>query len=127
MKQSSGRRLWLARWMTSPSNPLVARVMVNRVWQWHFGEGLVASENDFGVVGQRPSHPELLDYLATEFVQSGWSLKQLHRLIVSSRTYQVFVRMERSSRQGGPGEHASMALETAASRSRGHSRHVHWL
>jgi Protein of unknown function (DUF1553)/Protein of unknown function (DUF1549)/Planctomycete cytochrome C len=88
-KQSSGRRLWLARWMTSPSNPLVARVMVNRVWQWHFGEGLVASENDFGVVGQRPSHPELLDYLATEFVQSGWSLKKLHRLIVSSRTYQA--------------------------------------
>jgi len=89
LKQSSGRRLWLARWMTSPSNPLVARVMVNRVWQWHFGEGLVASENDFGVVGQRPSHPELLDYLATEFVRSGWSLKLLHRLIVSSKTYQA--------------------------------------
>jgi hypothetical protein len=89
LKQSSGRRLWLAHWMTSPSNPLVARVMVNRVWQWHFGEGLVASENDFGVVGQRPSHPELLDYLATEFVRSGWSLKQLHRLIVSSRTYEA--------------------------------------
>jgi len=89
LKQSSGRRLWLARWLTSPSNPLVARVMVNRVWQWHFGEGLVASENDFGVVGQRPSHPELLDYLATEFIRSGWSLKQLHRLIVSSKTYQA--------------------------------------
>jgi hypothetical protein len=88
LKQSSGRRLWLARWMTSPSNPLVARVMVNRVWQWHFGEGLVASENDFGVVGQRPSHPELLDYLTTEFVQSGWSLKRLHRLMVLSKTYQ---------------------------------------
>jgi hypothetical protein len=89
LKQSSGRRLWLARWMASPSNPLVARVMVNRVWQWHFGEGLVASENDFGVVGQRPSHPELLDFLATEFVRSGWSLKQLHRLIVTSKTYQA--------------------------------------
>jgi uncharacterized protein DUF1553/uncharacterized protein DUF1549/cytochrome c len=89
LKQSSGRRLWLAHWMTSPSNPLVARVLVNRVWQWHFGEGLVASENDFGVVGQRPSHPELLDFLATEFIQSGWSLKRLHRLIVSSRTYQA--------------------------------------
>ena len=89
LKRSSGRRLWLARWMTSPSNPLVSRVMVNRVWQWHFGEGLVASENDFGVVGQRPSHPELLDYLAAKFIQSGWSLKQLHRLIVSSKTYQA--------------------------------------
>ena len=89
LKQSSGRRLWLAHWMTSPSNPLVARVLVNRVWQWHFGEGLVASENDFGVVGQRPSHPELLDYLATELIQSGWSLKRLHRLIVSSKTYQA--------------------------------------
>ena len=89
LKQSSGRRLWLARWMTHPSNPLAARVMVNRVWQWHFGDGLVASENDFGVVGQRPSHPELLDYLATEFIQSGWSLKQLHRLMVTSKTYQA--------------------------------------
>jgi len=86
---STGRRRALARWMTSPENPLVARVIVNRVWQWYFGEGLVASENDFGVAGERPSHPELLDYLATELVQSGWSLKHLHRLIAKSATFRL--------------------------------------
>ncbi len=89
LANSSGRRLWLARWMTRPDNPLVARVLVNRVWQWHFGEGLVATENDFGVMGQKPSHPELLDWLAREFVASGWSLKHLHKLIVGSSTYQM--------------------------------------
>ncbi|HUG80564.1 MAG TPA: PSD1 and planctomycete cytochrome C domain-containing protein [Bryobacterales bacterium] len=85
---STGRRLALARWMTDARNPLVSRVIVNRIWQWYFGEGLVASENDFGVAGERPSHPELLDYLATELVQSGWSLKHLHRLIAKSATFQ---------------------------------------
>jgi hypothetical protein len=88
-RESTGRRLWLAHWMTSRTNPLVARVMVNRIWQWHFGEGLVASENDFGVMGQRPSNGELLDYLAAEFIQSGWSIKHIHRLIVGSNTYQA--------------------------------------
>ena len=67
----------------------MARVIVNRVWQWYFGEGLVASENDFGVAGEKPSHPELLDYLATELVRSGWSLKHLHRLIAKSATFQL--------------------------------------
>ena len=86
---STGRRLALARWMTSPENPLVARVMVNRIWQWYFGEGLVASENDFGVVGQRPTHPELLDYLATEFIRSGWSIKHVHRLMANSAAFRV--------------------------------------
>ena len=85
---STGRRLWLARWLTSPENPLVARVIVNRIWQFHFGEGLVASSNDFGVMGDPPSHPELLDWLASEFVASGWRLKPLHRMIVLSQTYQ---------------------------------------
>jgi hypothetical protein len=88
-KKSTGRRLWLARWLTRRDNPLVARVMVNRIWQWHFGEGLVASENDFGVMGQRPTHPELLDYLAQEFIESGWSIKHLQRLIVNSNTYKA--------------------------------------
>ena len=85
---STGRRLWLARWLTSPENPLVARVIVNRIWQFHFGEGLVATSSDFGVMGDPPSHPELLDWLASELVASGWRLKPLHRLIVLSQTYQ---------------------------------------
>jgi len=85
---SSGRRLWLARWMTSPENPLVSRVIVNRIWQFHFGEGLVASSNDFGVMGEAPSHPELLDWLASELMSSGWRLKPLHRMIVLSQAYQ---------------------------------------
>ncbi len=84
---TSLRRLSLAEWMTSPKNPLVSRVAVNRIWQGHFGEGLVRSENDFGVMGLPPTHPELLDWLATQFRASGWSLKQLHRLIVLSNTY----------------------------------------
>ena len=86
-QKSSGRRLALARWLTSPENPIVARVLVNRVWQHHFGEGLVATVDNLGVTGGKPSHPELLDYLATEFIQSRWKLKALHRLIVTSATY----------------------------------------
>ena len=86
--RTTGRRLWLARWLTSPENPLVARVIVNRIWQSHFGQGLVASSSDFGVMGDAPSHPELLDWLASELVASGWRLKPLHRLIVLSQTYQ---------------------------------------
>ncbi len=80
-------RLDLARWIVSPRNPLTARVIVNRIWQQYFGRGLVATENDFGMVGARPSHPELLDWLACELIDSGWSLKHMHRLIVSSQTY----------------------------------------
>ena len=72
-----------------PGHPLPARVMVNRLWQWHFGEGLAASENDFGVMGQRPSHPELLDYLAAEMLRSGGSIKHLQRLIVNSAAFRL--------------------------------------
>ena len=82
------RRVKLARWIASPENPLTARVMVNRIWQSHFGRGLVATPSDFGTNGIRPTHPELLDWLAAEFIKSGWSIKHLHRLIVHSRTYQ---------------------------------------
>jgi len=86
-QKNSGRRLALARWLTSPENPIVARVLVNRIWQHHFGEGLVATVDNLGVTGAKPTHPELLDYLAAEFVQSGWKVKSLHRLIVTSATY----------------------------------------
>jgi hypothetical protein len=88
-QRSTGRRLWLAHWLTAPDNPLTARVIVNRLWQFHFGEGLVASSNDFGVMGEEPSHPELLDWLACELVASGWQLKPLQRMIVLSQTYQL--------------------------------------
>jgi len=81
-------RLDLAGWIVSPNNPLTARVIVNRVWQHYFGRGLVETENDFGLQGSPPSHPELLDWLAVEFMERGWSLKDLHRLIVTSKTYQ---------------------------------------
>ena len=81
-------RLELANWLTDPTNPLTARVIVNRVWHWHFGRGLVATPNDFGTRGATPTHPELLDYLASQFIQSGWSLKALHRAILLSATYQ---------------------------------------
>jgi hypothetical protein len=83
-----GRRLALARWIASPANPLTARVIVNRVWQQHFGTGLVATPNNFGKMGKRPTHPELLDWLAVWFTEHGWSIKQLHRLILTSALYQ---------------------------------------
>ncbi len=86
---STGRRRQLADWLTQPQHPLTARVMVNRVWQHHFGDGLVSSENDFGVMGDSPSHPELLDWLASEFVARGWSVKHLHRLMMLSNAYQM--------------------------------------
>ena len=84
---TAGRRLALAGWMTDPKNPLVARVIVNRLWQGHFGEGLVQTENDFGVMGYSPTHPELLDWLANRLIEGQWKLKDLHRLIVLSNTY----------------------------------------
>lgn len=86
--KSSGRKE-LAQWLTSPSNPLTPRVFVNRVWQWHFGRGIVPTPSDFGSRGVMPSHPELLDHLTIEFVRSGWDLKALHRRILLSATYQM--------------------------------------
>jgi hypothetical protein len=86
-KQSG--RLELARWITDPANPLTARVLVNRIWQHHFGRGLVSTPNDFGTRGQPPSHPELLDYLAQQLVENGWSIKAMHRLLLLSHTSQL--------------------------------------
>jgi hypothetical protein len=83
------RRKDLAHWLTDPTHPLTARVMVNRLWHGHFGRGIVATPNDFGRQGEAPTHPELLDWLATEFVARGWSVKAIHRLIMTSQTYQL--------------------------------------
>jgi mono/diheme cytochrome c family protein len=97
---STGRRSALAHWLTRPDHPLTARVIVNRVWQSHFGRGLVANANDFGRLGEPPTHPELLDWLTRHFVADGWSLKKLHRLIVTSRAYQqTAVSSQQSARQ----------------------------
>ena len=85
---ASGRRTALAKWIASPQNTLTARVIVNRIWQQHFGRGLVATPNNFGKMGGKPTHPELLDWLASWFIENGWSLKKLHALIMTSATYQ---------------------------------------
>lgn len=99
---STGRRRQLADWLVRTDNPLTARVMVNRVWQHHFGDGLVGSENDFGVMGEAPTHPELLDWLASEFVACDWSVKQLHRLILLSNTYQMSAASNPAAEQKDP-------------------------
>jgi Protein of unknown function (DUF1553)/Protein of unknown function (DUF1549) len=85
---STGRRTALANWLASPTNPLTARVMVNRIWSYHFGEGIAPAPSDFGIMGGKPTNPELLDFLASEFVQTGWDIKRMQKLIVMSQTYQ---------------------------------------
>ncbi|MCX6954953.1 MAG: PSD1 and planctomycete cytochrome C domain-containing protein [Verrucomicrobia bacterium] len=95
-------RLDLARWLVSPANPLAARVTVNRAWQAFFGTGFVKTAEDFGVQSERPSHPELIDWLATEFVASGWDMKALHRLIVTSATYRQSSRMTPAAHERDP-------------------------
>jgi hypothetical protein len=86
---SASGRLQLAEWLTRPNHPLTARVMVNRIWQHHFGKGIVGTPSNFGLRGEEPTHPELLDYLAARFIESGWSVKAMHRLILSSKSYQL--------------------------------------
>jgi hypothetical protein len=87
--RTSGRRRALAEWLASPQNPLTARVIVNRIWHHHFGHGIVGTLDNFGKMGDAPTHPELLDYLAVEFMKRGWSIKQLHRLIMTSEAYRM--------------------------------------
>lgn len=94
-----GSRKELALWLTRSDHPLTARVMVNRIWQWHFGRGIVATPSDFGANGAPPTHPELLDWLATEFVERGWSIKEMHRLIMNSTTYCMTSRFSTDEHQ----------------------------
>ncbi len=100
---SSGRRLALAKWIASEENPLTARVMANRIWMHHFGRGIVTTAGNFGRMGELPSHPELLDWLALEFVRSGWSVKALHRLIMNSDAYRMAsVHDDEKAREADP-------------------------
>jgi hypothetical protein len=99
---TSGRRLAFARWLTSGTNPLVARVLVNRVWLHHFGRGLVGTPSDFGALGERPTHPQLLDWLANDFVEHGWRLKRLHKLILTSTAYRQSSRRDSYGEQRDP-------------------------
>jgi hypothetical protein len=103
-KPTTGRRLALARWIARSDNPLTARVMVNRLWQHHFGRGLVGTPSDFGNMGEEPSHPELLDWLASEFVARGWSLKAMHRLMVTSSTYRQSGQWNERAARIDPGD-----------------------
>lgn len=99
---TTGRRLAYARWLTSGRHPLTARVLVNRVWQQHFGRGLVSTPDEFGVLGEPPSHPDLLDWLADEFMSSGWSLKQLHRTIMTSTVYRQSSKLDPDRAEADP-------------------------
>lgn len=99
---TSKPRTTLANWLTSSSNPLTARVWVNRIWQWHFGKGLVETSADFGTQGTLPTHPQLLDWLADELIQSGWSTKHIHRLILQSATYQQSSTFDNSNHEKDP-------------------------
>ncbi len=122
MKSTSSGRLEFARWLTGPRNPLTARVIVNRAWRWHFGQGLVRSVNNFGKLGELPSHPELLDWLALRFVEDGWSLKALHRRIVLSATYRISAAWDEKAAQVRPRGPAAVAHAATADGRRGAAR-----
>jgi hypothetical protein len=100
--ETTGRRRTLAAWIADKNNPLTARVMVNRVWQYHFGRGIVRSSNNFGLQGDAPTHPELLDWLAADFVEGGWKFKRLHKLIMLSNAYQMSSQAAPGAREKDP-------------------------
>ncbi|HEY8506460.1 MAG TPA: DUF1553 domain-containing protein, partial [Gemmataceae bacterium] len=100
---TSGRRSVLADWIASPKNPLTARVLANRLWQYHFGRGIVPTPNDFGTLGEPPTHPDLLDWLADEIVKGGWKLKRMHRLIMLSSAYRMSSRGSEEALRTDPG------------------------
>jgi len=102
LANSTGRRSVLAGWLADPKNPLVSRVMVNRIWHYHFGRGIAATPGDFGMMGSRPTHPQLLDYLASTFVENGWSVKKIHRTILLSNTYQQSSDFNEASAKADP-------------------------
>ena len=102
---SSGRRRALADWMTDPGNPLTSRVMVNRLWQHHFGRGICPTPSDFGRLGEQPTHPELLDHLARELMRRGWSLKEMHRYLMTSNTYRMSSKPDSSGQTADPANH----------------------
>jgi hypothetical protein len=105
----SGRRE-LATWMTDAKNPLTSRVMVNRIWRWHFGQGIVKTTDNFGLLGEKPSHPELLDWLSLRFAESGWSVKKMHRLMLNSSTWQQDSRLLASRESAGPQDPENLLL-----------------
>src|SRR5205814_500143 len=98
-QSESDRRLALAQWIANPNNPLTARVMVNRLWQHHFGRGIVGTPSDFGRNGEKPTHPEVLDWLATDFMTNGWKMKRLHRMMVTSYVYRQTSGIGNSKRE----------------------------
>ena len=114
VKTNSGR-LELADWIVDPRNPLPSRVMANRIWQGHFGDGIVRTPDNYGRLGERPSNPELLDYLAKTFMENGWSIKKMNRLIMLSKTYQMSAAYDEATKAKDPGKPHALALPAAAS------------
>ena len=119
---STGRRAALANWLASPEHPLTARVMVNRIWQFRMGTGIVATPNDFGVLGQRPTNQKLLDWLAVEFMEHNWSVKTIDRMIVLSSAYQQASADDPAQGQDRSRQQALLADESQALGGRDHSR-----
>jgi hypothetical protein len=112
---TSGRRRALADWLTSEDHPLTARVMANRIWAFHFGKGIVATPSNFGKMGRLPSNPELLDWLASEFIARGWSIKAMHKLMMTSEAYQMASAFHNEQNvKADPGSAAPLAAETSS-------------
>ena len=117
------RRLAFAHWLVADDNPLTPRVLVNRLWQHHFGTGIVATPSDFGYMGERPTHPELLDWLAAQLRAGGWRLKPLHKLIVMSQTYRQSSAYREEAAAIDARFTPAVAISAATAERRGNSRH----